>query len=212
MVEHWTVEHYLAAAYSLRPGQAASWVDHQELQTWQAFKVAASARFSDDLQVTIRKLLTVQQDRHEDVQAYLERICTLVNICEANSEMVPARMIDKLFVNGLSADIRQKVEDSCPLSLESAASNAMYFEGIYTHDGARAHATSMTSSIGMQRRRQGHRHPRKCFPPPLRSSGTNTHIYAASACQRIDQDTLDNFMQIIDSVQDFMTAAHTSPP
>ena len=212
VVEHWTTEHQLAAAYSLLTGQAASWVDHQVLRTRQEFKGAAITRFSDDLQVTIRKLLTVQQDRHEDVQAYLERVCTLVNMCEANGEMVPARMIEKLFVNGLSADIRQKVKDRCPLSLESAASNAMYFEGIYTHDGARAHATSMTSSPGMQRRGQGYCHPRKGrFSPPLRSSGTNTHIYAASACQQIDQDTLDDLMQIIDRVQEFMTAAHTSP-
>ena len=212
VVEHWTTEHQLAAAYSLLTGQAASWVDHQVLQTWQEFKVAAITRFSDDLQVTIRKLLTVQQDRHEDVQTYLERVCTLVNMCEANGEMMPARMIEKLFVNGLSADIRQKVKDRCPLSLESAASDAMYFEGFCTHDGARAHATGMTSSPGMQRNGQGCRHsPKGRFSLPLTSSGTYTHIYAASACQQIDQDTLDDLMQIIDRVQDFMTAAHTSP-
>ena len=114
VVKHWTTEHRLAAGYSLLTGQAASWVDHQELQTWQEFKSAAITRFSDDLQVTMRKLLTVQQDRHEGVQAYLERAHTLVNMCEANGEMVPARKIEKLFVNGLSADIRQKVKAQLP--------------------------------------------------------------------------------------------------
>ena len=145
--EQWTAHQKLAAAYALLIGPAASWLDYQKFHTWQQFEIAITKRFGDDVEVALQKLMTAQQKRYEDVQTYLERIYTLVNICEKNDEMVPPCMIKRLFINGLSTDIRQKVKDCRPLDLESAAGDAKYFEGMYEDDSATAQATSMTKRL-----------------------------------------------------------------
>ena len=203
VLHSWNETRKLAAACALLVGPAAVWLDWQDIQNWQQFTIALVERFGWQRDDAWHNLKYIQQHANEDPYDYLDRLLFLAHSCEASGAALPDVMVRKLFIDGLQDNIRHRVKDRRPVSLEAAADDAAYFIQQLKYEDACNAQDGHDSEQYLQPRyhpRQG-RHHRQPVRPCEAHPEAHPSIYTMHEAA-IDSKLLHSLSQAIDRLSD----------
>ena len=136
---------------------AASWLDTITLSTWAEFRTALVSRFGEQPELVASKLYSCRQNKNEDVASYADRFQRLTAKLNAASSALPSCILLRLFIEGLSPDIRASVIIKRPETVDQAVEDARYFQEFSPHLQEPVMGTSATTS--KQNNRANHQGP-----------------------------------------------------
>ena len=109
-------------------GAAAFWLDTVELTNWSDFKCAIISRFGEQPEVIANKLYSCRQQKGEDIAQYSDRFQRLNAKLILSENSLPSCILLRLFLEGLRPELRTKVINNHPLTLEQAVNHARYLQ------------------------------------------------------------------------------------
>ena len=118
-------------AKNLLEGQAHSWYNahKSKIHTWQDFENEFVERFAVDTNSVVTALYSKRQTFQEPVRVYADEFLNLHDRLQLTDGPLPPRVLTTQFISGLLPELRDKVLNQEPRSVEDALKSAIYFEG-----------------------------------------------------------------------------------
>ena len=117
-----------AYACLLLDGPAAVWLDTVTVSTWAELKLRMCERFGESMEGLLTRLRTLKQDSRT-VGRYTDTFNGILAQLQQHGQYLPRVMTLNFYLTGLRPNLRTKVVNSHPRTIEAAYAEALYFEG-----------------------------------------------------------------------------------
>ncbi len=117
-------EQKLALALAKLDQGAYDWSECNNFPTWNSFKSAFFARYSEDTKTVKQRLSRCRQAQSEGVRGYVDRFQALALRARLQD---PEEILEK-FLRGLQKELYDLVITTCPTTFDTALERAVYFE------------------------------------------------------------------------------------
>lgn len=154
----WEEAQKCAFAAAALKGPAAFWLDSVNFTSWSEFSDGWKARFLESPDKLLKKLMSCKQGKSEGVEHFIDNYKMLLTSCAESGNALPAAMQLKFFLDGLKPELRLKIKDRRPHTLNEAISDCKYFEEEWSQEEA--------STVVQHHRSAPEQNPSNSWQPP----------------------------------------------